>query len=234
MLGRLARGALDQGEIDRARELAEESSRLVDETGFVRGQAIAADLFAGIARADGDHERAARLLARSAELAAGSEFTWWQGVTLLELAELELERGRTAKGEQRAREALAPLAEVGDRQNVALRARAARPRRGAGRSRGARRTVVGRDRGRGGARAGRRVGAAIASEHCATPSSRRPATAFDSARAEGRVLALADAIAFAVKRLTPDRDRRASYTDSQTLPIPASGIVAPKPKLPRR
>jgi predicted ATPase/DNA-binding SARP family transcriptional activator len=196
VLERLARSALNLGDIDRARQLGEEASRLFEETGFVRGRAIAADLFAGIARAEGDHERAARLLARSAELAAGSEFTWWQGVTLLELAELELERGRSAKGEQRAREALAPLAKVGDRQNVlyalALLARVA--------------AQDGRE-----ARAGRLWGAIEAEEargpvgawegdrdqeaHAVLAAA---GAAFDSARAEGRVLALADAIAFAI------------------------------------
>jgi hypothetical protein len=196
VLQRLARGALSRGEINRARQLAEEASGLIEGTGFVRGQAIAADLFAGIARAEGDHEHAARLLARSAELAAGSEFTWWQGVTLLELAELELERGRTENGEQRAREALAPLAKVGDRQNVlyalALLARVA--------------AQDGRE-----ARAGRLWGAIEAEEargpvgawegdrdqeaHAVLAAA---GDAFDSARAEGRVLALADAIAFAI------------------------------------
>ena len=195
VLGRLAQAALDQGEIDRARQLTEESSRLVDETGFVRGQAIAAQLFAGVARAGGDHDRAARLLARSVELAAGSEFTWWQGVTLLELADLELERGRTGRGEQHARESLAPLAKVSDRQNVlfalALLARVA--------------AQDGRE-----ARAGRLWGAIEAEEargpvgvwegdrdRSARPVLAAAGDAFDSARAEGRVLALADAIAFA-------------------------------------
>ena len=195
MLERLARGALNRGEIDRARELGEEASRLMDETGFVRGRAIAADLFAGIARADGDHEAAAELLARSAELAAGSEFTWWHGVALLELADLELERGGTAKGEQLARDALVPLAEVGDRQNtlyaLGLLARVA--------------AQDGRE-----ARAGRLWGAIEAEEargpvgvwegerqEYADAVLAASGDPFDSARAGGRVLTLADAIAFA-------------------------------------
>ena len=161
----------------------------------MRGQAIAAQLFAGSRVPSGDHDRAARLLARSAELAAGSEFTWWQGVTLLELAELELERGRSGKGEQHARESLAPLAKVGDRQNVlyalALLARVAR------------KTVARHAPDDCGARsrlkrlADRSVrGSVIASS--AAPRARAAGDAFDAARAEGRVLALADAIAFAI------------------------------------
>jgi non-specific serine/threonine protein kinase len=196
VLAQLARAALDQGEIDRARRLTEESSRLVDEVGFVRGQAITADLFAGLARAEGDHELAARLLARSADLAASAEFTWWQGVTLLGLAELEVELDRGANGEHNAREALAPLVKVGDRQNVlyalALLARVA--------------AQDGRE-----ARAGRLWGA-IEAEEARGPVGAWEADreqeehavlaaagdSFDSARAEGRVLTLADAIAFAI------------------------------------
>ena len=195
VLGRLAQAALDQGEIDRARELAEESSRLVDETGFVRGQAIAAQLFAGVARATGDDDDAARLLARSAELARGSEFTWWQGITLLDLAELELDRGCASKGEARAREALAPLAKVGDRQNIlyalALLARVAaedgRPAR-AGRLWGA----IEAEEGRGPVGAWERS----ASEF-ARPVLAAAGHAFDAARTEGRVMALDEAVAFA-------------------------------------
>ena len=174
ILGRLAQNALGQGEIDSARELAEESSRLVDEAGFVRGQAIAAQLFARIERIGGDQDRAAELLARSADLAAGSDFAWWQGITLSELAEIELERDRPAQAEERAREALAAFAQVGDRQNVVYLARRARRRRSAGRAPGACGKVVGRDRGRGVARADRRVGAGPGAGLAPRPCSSRP------------------------------------------------------------
>ena len=95
--------------MDGARELGQEASRLMEETGFLRGAGDRRRPVAEIARADGDNEAAAELLARSAELAAGSEFTWWHGMALLALAELELERGAGGEGRAaRARCAGAP------------------------------------------------------------------------------------------------------------------------------
>jgi predicted ATPase/class 3 adenylate cyclase len=197
VLGRLAGIVLERCDVDRAREMADESSRLAEETGFVRGQAIAAQLLAGIERATGDCDRAAELLARSVELAADCDFLWWQGVTLLELAELELGCDSGAQAELRAREALAPLAQVGDRQNLvyafALLALLA--------------TQDGRQ-----ARAGRLWGAIEAEEargpvgaweqereQYALPILAATNPAFDAARTEGRVLELTEAIAFATR-----------------------------------
>ena len=196
VLGRLAQSALDEGEIERARELTEESARLVEAAGFVRGQAIAAQLFAEIERAGGHHDRAVELLSRSAALAAGSGFTWWHGVTLLDLAALELERDRIEPSERRALEALRPLAEVGDRQNLVyafalladLAARSGRRAR-AGRLWGA--IEAEEARGPIGAWANDRDEAERLVLAAAGPD-------FDAARAEGRVLALDEAIEFAV------------------------------------
>ena len=133
---------------DRPRaRLTEESSRLVDETGFVRGQAITADLFAGLARADGDHELAARATGtqrrprgqRGVHLVAGRDAA-------------RTCRARARARPQREGRAQRPRGAGAAREGRRsperpLRARAARPRSGARRSRGARRTIVGRDRG---------------------------------------------------------------------------------------
>ena len=116
--GRLAQDAIQRGEIERARGLVAESARLAEATGFVRGQAITAQLLAGLERAAGRPARAAELLERSAELAAESSFTWWQALTLAELAELEIEQGHADRGKATARRALALLEQVGDRQNT--------------------------------------------------------------------------------------------------------------------
>ena len=100
-------------------ELTEESSRLVDETGFVRGQAIAAQLFAGVARAGG-RSRSRRAAAGAQRRARGR-----RGVHLVagrDAARACRPRARARPYRRRAsnnaRESLAPLAKVGDRQNV--------------------------------------------------------------------------------------------------------------------
>jgi predicted ATPase/DNA-binding SARP family transcriptional activator len=195
VLGRLAQHALGKGEIERARELTEESSRLVTAAGWVRGQAIAAQLFAEIERAGGHHDRAVDLLSRSAELAASSDFTWWQGMTLLDLAALELERDRPQQAESHALEALQPLVAVGDRQNLVyalalladLAARSGR-RAHAGRLWGA--IEAEEARGPIGAWEQDREQAERALLAAAGPD-------FDAARAEGRLLTLHEAIEFA-------------------------------------
>ena len=115
---------------------------------------------------------------------------------MLDLAALELERDRIEPSERRALEALRPLAEVGDRQNLVyafalladLAARSGRRAR-AGRLWGA--IEAEEARGPIGAWAKDREEAERLVLAAAGPD-------FDAARAEGRVLALDEAIEFAV------------------------------------
>jgi predicted ATPase/DNA-binding SARP family transcriptional activator len=118
LLHRLAVDAFRRHDLAGARALNEESLRIHRKTKNKKLEAQPLSLLAQVELQEGHAELAFELLERSATLCAESGFWWGRAGTLLDLAELLLERGRAAASLARAREALPLLALIGDRQGT--------------------------------------------------------------------------------------------------------------------
>lgn len=163
LLQRLGITRMVAGDLERARELVEESHaiharkeepvtrafRLGETTGTL----------GAIARDAGDDERAYALISESAANAREAGVVWWEGGMLAELAALELNAGRVEEAETRARESLAIADRLHDRPGCVFGVGLLALRRGGARPTRARGPAVGGDRGQGGRRAARGLAA---------------------------------------------------------------------------
>ncbi|MDQ3671947.1 MAG: adenylate/guanylate cyclase domain-containing protein [Actinomycetota bacterium] len=119
LLHRLGIDAMRRGDLDRARRLVEEShaihARKWDPVtrAFRLGETIGT--LGAIARDAGDAERAYALISESAVIARQTGVLWWEGGMLAELAALELNAGRVEEAETHARESLAITERLHDR-----------------------------------------------------------------------------------------------------------------------
>jgi predicted ATPase/class 3 adenylate cyclase len=194
----LARIAVDASWFDdtsRAVPMAEKVIELGVALDLPRMQAEGLGALAHAIRRNGDLEAAVGLARRSVDVARECGFAWWEGNTLVEVMELELELGRLDEAESAGRAALRVSTSTDDRLAVlwAIAGLA----------------MIEHQRGDL-ARAGRLIGAVDADldrdrqplaagiEEFTAPLAALTDARLDSARAEGRGLALDDAIALAL------------------------------------
>jgi tetratricopeptide (TPR) repeat protein len=100
-----------------ARELLEESLRVVREVGPVRGLADVFGALGYVAHAEGDPATALDYFSRAAKTAEETEFTWWQVGMLQASAECLLELARFDEAEAVVRDGLRLAREIEDRQS---------------------------------------------------------------------------------------------------------------------
>ena len=128
-LHRIATNVALEGELDRARQLNEESIAFYRRSHFVKGEAQCLSLFGDLERRRGAPERALEFYEQSIALCRETGFSWWlKNVLLVQaLALFELDRPRDAA--RSAREALEVAWRMRDRPGIidglALTARAA-------------------------------------------------------------------------------------------------------------
>jgi hypothetical protein len=113
---RLGYSALYRQDGERAAELAAESLALSRKIGFgaVESQSLA--LAGEVEYARGNRKEGADLIERSATLAGEVGFPWWRSRMLRKLVDCFLDLGRTGEADAAARESLALMNEIGDRQ----------------------------------------------------------------------------------------------------------------------
>ena len=104
--GRLAIDAAYFGDTEDARARAQHASKRATELGMPRLETQALSALAAIAVREGDLDAARELLHRSAAVARGCRFTWWEAGALEELFELELNARNLDAAEPVGREAL--------------------------------------------------------------------------------------------------------------------------------
>ena len=195
LLARIAVDASWSDDTRRAVPLAEKVIELGVALDLPRLQAEGLGALAHAIRRDGDLEAAVKLARRSVDVARDCGFSWWEGNTLLEVMELELELGRLDEAEGAAQAALRLSTRTDDRLAIlwAITGLAmAEHQRGdlarAGRLIGAVEADLDRDR----------PPLAGTLEEFAAPLAALTDARFDGARAEGRGLAIEDAIALAL------------------------------------
>jgi predicted ATPase/class 3 adenylate cyclase len=119
LLHRLATAAVQGGEMERVRELAEESLAAFRSVGgFAKGEAQALTSLAEVRQADGDLEGALELLEESRRLATTSGFRWWQAGTCARIAALLLDLGRLDHARVAAEQALTLSSSMHDRSAI--------------------------------------------------------------------------------------------------------------------
>ena len=118
LLHRLATAAGARGDWARARALAEESLEQHRREGFPKGETQALTMLAAVARVDGDLERAYALLGEAAPLAEVSGFRWWLGGVLGTMAAVALDLARIPAAKTHARDALAVFQQIRDARGV--------------------------------------------------------------------------------------------------------------------
>ena len=210
LLHRLGIQAMRRMELERARELVEASHAIHERTGDRWGLTQTIGTLGAIARDARDDTQAHELISQSAALARHVGVPWWESGMLAELACLALNSGRVEEAEMRARDSLELAKQLEDRAGqvfgVGVLARVAVER-------GQRE------------RAGRLWGA-VADEDAVAPLGgwrrhreaceagiREAAGAqFDRCYAEGRKLALADAVSLAL--MSADVDAENHLTDA--------------------
>ena len=104
--GRLAVGAAYYGDIGEARALADRVSKQATELDMPRLETQALSALGRVAVREGDLETARELFRRSATVARGCAFTWWEAWTLDALLDLELSAGNLDDAERVGRDAL--------------------------------------------------------------------------------------------------------------------------------
>ena len=104
-----------RGDLVRARELVEESDALHSAHCDLWGRAQTVGTLGAIERDTGNEQRALELVQQSAQMAGEVGVAWWRAGMLAEAAALLLELGRIDEGEGHAREALAISDELRDR-----------------------------------------------------------------------------------------------------------------------
>jgi len=104
--GRLAVGAAYYGDIGEARARADRVSKQATELDMPRLETQALSALGRVAVREGDLETARELFRRSATVARGCAFTWWEAWTLDALLDLELSAGNLDDAERVGRDAL--------------------------------------------------------------------------------------------------------------------------------
>jgi predicted ATPase/class 3 adenylate cyclase len=108
LLHRFSNTAMRRGDVDRVRELAEESLAGHRRSGgFPKGEAQALGSLAWVARRDGDLERALELLHESCALCEAVGFRWWLAGMLAGIGEVSVELGRLDDARSSVQRALA-------------------------------------------------------------------------------------------------------------------------------
>lgn len=119
VLDRLGTILMTQGDLDQARDLAEEAHVIHEQNvdPWERGWGLAqtTGLLGAIARETGEYDRASDLIAQSAALAREVGLRWWEGGMLAELAALSLDVGSIDEAEMHARESLTLADQLHDR-----------------------------------------------------------------------------------------------------------------------
>jgi predicted ATPase len=119
LLHRLGVQAMRRGDLDRARELVEQShaihERKDDRLAKAWRLGETTGTLGAIARDAGDHERAQALIAESAALVREAGIVWWEGGMLAELAALALNAERLEEAETHARDSLTIAERLQDR-----------------------------------------------------------------------------------------------------------------------
>jgi predicted ATPase/class 3 adenylate cyclase len=98
--------AMQRQELERARELVEESHAIHERNADAWGLTQTVGTLGAIERDAGDEVRAYALIADSADRAKAVGVLWWHAGMLIELAALSLEAGRLEDAEVKARESL--------------------------------------------------------------------------------------------------------------------------------
>jgi predicted ATPase len=115
ILHRLAVLAVQRGDLDQARALAEESLAGHRKTGFVKGELQPLGLLGNLEWEEGRPERALDLTQESVRLAEQIGFRWWAANGLGHLAYMAMKLGRPTDAYTWAREGLALSRTIGDR-----------------------------------------------------------------------------------------------------------------------
>ena len=199
-LHRMGVQAMRRGDLERARELVQQSHAIHERNPepLQRAWHLAetTGTLGAVARDAGDAETAHALIAESEQLAKQAGMPWWQGGMLAELAALSLDAGRVQEAETRARESLTIAERLHDRPGrvfgVGLLARIAAERglaERAGRLWGAVEDEL--------------VGAPLGGwrrhrDACAACILRLATPEFESGRAEGREWSLDNAVEYAL------------------------------------
>jgi predicted ATPase len=116
LLQRLAHRAVERGDLERARSLAEESLAGFRRTGFKKGEAPVLWTLAAITHAEGDAEGALELLHESRRIAEEIGFRWWLSGMLARIGAASLELDRLDDARRSAREALSLSRAMNDRK----------------------------------------------------------------------------------------------------------------------
>ncbi len=115
ILHRLAVGAAHRGDTAQARALCEESIALHRRSGSKKGECQPIGLLAHLEHDEGRVEAAIELMTESVALARDVGFSWWHCGNALQLAEWALELGKSDEAERWGREALPVAHGIGDR-----------------------------------------------------------------------------------------------------------------------
>jgi predicted ATPase len=127
IMHRIASGALQRGDVERAISLARDALDFDRLHGRRRDEAMALNVLSRAAFKQGDQKEGLRLAQESAATAKEVDFIWWHGVTLVQAAEYLIAGGNAAEAVDPLIAGLTSLATVDDRVNlpIALAASAA-------------------------------------------------------------------------------------------------------------
>jgi predicted ATPase len=120
MMHRLATGALRDGDVARAARLASDALDIDRRHGRRREEAEALNVLSQVAFIGGDLDEGVRLGYESAAVAESVGFTWWHGVTLVQLAEFLVTAGDLDAAARPFADGLRSLAAVDDRINLPI------------------------------------------------------------------------------------------------------------------
>jgi tetratricopeptide (TPR) repeat protein len=119
LLHRLSNTSIRRGDVDRARNLAQESLEGHRRAGgFPKGETQALTTLAWVAKQEGDFDHALELLREARAKAAAAGFRWWEAGTLANIGAVSFEMGRLDEAAASTREALSISHSMHDRNGV--------------------------------------------------------------------------------------------------------------------
>jgi predicted ATPase len=119
LLHRLSNTSIRRGDVERARQLAQESLEGHRRAGgFAKGETQALTTLAYVACQDGHLDRALELLHEARVQAAAAGFRWWESGTLANIGAVTFELGRLDEAATATREALALSHPMHDRNGI--------------------------------------------------------------------------------------------------------------------